>query len=196
MSEAIKRTRVSGIRDAEHAVDIFVEVREKTESIRSRLPDERVRRPKTLTCPKCDSPRWRLGAGGKIVCDGGRRKKCRQVWKSEWASGGASRGPRGRPPAERSMELRLDLALVFSTTYRSRCEPPALGRWEKTVLFLHAELGRSPTPGGRIAALIDAMRVRYPGTRYGTWDGYTVRRLLRGAQKKVEERLRWRGLLA
>jgi hypothetical protein len=202
----IKLQRPSGIRDAEHAVDLFVEMRGKTESMRTVLPPERALRATVLACPKCDARAFRV-LKDKIICGGGKTKKCKFEWPSEWVTDRPMPPPghRRNPPAEHAMELRCDLARVFALRKEidpktgkpyKNWEPAVLGRWEFTILCVHAELACAPTPGGRIQALVDAMRERFPGTRYGTWSSYDVRRLLRSAQKKVDERLRWRGLLA
>jgi hypothetical protein len=198
------------IRSAEHAAALYADLIEATESTRSANPGERVRRPKVLTCPKCESRKWKLGAQGKIVCDGGTKRKCKQVWPSEFVSDTGSRGPKGKPPAERAMDLRCTLGLVFSLR-PSPNQPPPITRWQWIVLEMHALLGRGiprdieralrstrleDAPRGRIQLLAFALRVRHPGTRNGAWDVHDVLRLLRAAERRVEARLRWRNLLA
>ena len=197
------------IRSAEHVVCLHAELLERTTSPRSINPGERVRRPKDLACPKCNARKWKLGAGGKIVCDGGTTTKCKAIWPSEIVTDSGTRGPRGKPPGESALGMLCTLGLVLSTSPAPN-QPPPMTRWQKIVLELHAELGRSiprdieqqlaarsgERPRGRLELLVFALRVRHRGTRYGTWTKDDVRRLLRGAERRVEARLRRRGLMA
>jgi hypothetical protein len=181
------------IRSAEHAVVLYIDSIDRTTATRSIDPGERVLRPKVLACPKCACRTWEFSKSGYwIVCGG---KKCHQRWPSEYVSSGPVARPVGHPPCELSMEMRIDLAMVFSTKRLGRYEPHPLSPWQLYVLMHHVALGREATPGGRMAALAAQMQERYPASPYAPWSRTAVRRLLRGAEQQVEKRLRYKRMM-